>query len=180
MESAEDTEFLGALLGSDVFPYIQSLGIGARGLDTPAEREFLQQVMTGTLKMEGQALEQLTRLRQKYTVRAIQEYNRRLTEKDENGNTYYKRWEDSSDFKLEEMKIPKMVRPNKESYEVSDGQGGTVSKVFPTVRPILNDGGESTGAMVYQYRPNGPLYDEQGIDISDQFPEQQVTFAGSN
>ena len=180
MESAEDTEFLGALLGSDVFPYIQSLGIGARGLDTPAEREFLQQVMTGTLKMEGQALEQLTRLRQKYTVRAIQEYNRRLTEQDSNGNTYYKRWEDSTGFKLDVMEIPKMVRPNKESYKVSDGQGGTVSKVFPTVRPILNDDGESTGAMVYQYRPNGPMYDEQGIDITKQFPDQQVTYVGSN
>jgi hypothetical protein len=73
-----------------------------------------------------------------------------------------------------------MVRPNKEPYEVSDGQGGTVSKVFPTVRPILNDDGESTGAMVYQYRPNGPMYDEQGIDITKQFPDQQVTYVRSN
>lgn len=180
MIAAEDTQFLGALLGSDVFPYIQSLGIGARGLDTPAEREFLQQVMTGTIKMEGAALEQLTRLRQKYTVRAIQEYNRRLTQEDENGNTYYKRWEDSTGFKLDVMEIPKMVRPNQKEYQVPDGQGGTVSEVFPRVRPILNDTGEDTGAVVYQYRPNGPIYDEQGIDISEQFPDQQVTYVGSN
>jgi acyl-CoA reductase-like NAD-dependent aldehyde dehydrogenase len=36
---AVNTEYLDALLGSDVFPQIQALGIGARGLDTPAERD---------------------------------------------------------------------------------------------------------------------------------------------
>lgn len=178
MESAEDTEFLGALLGSDVFPYIQSLGIGARGLDTPAEREFLQQVMTGTLKMEGQALEQLTRLRQKYTVRAIQEYNRRLTEQDSNGNTYYKRWEDSTGFKLEAMEIPKMVRPNDRDYEVSDGQGGVIQKTYPIAEKDEDPDSPTFGVVRFQYRPNGPYYDEQGIDISDQFDDLIVKYVG--
>ena len=196
MIAAEDTEFLAALLGSDVFPYIQSLGIGARGLDTPAERIFLQRVMTGEITMEGAALEQLTRLRQKYTVRAIQEYNRRVTEEDANGNTYYSRWEKSSGRKLEEMVIPKMVRPEKDKYTVpvfdADGNdtGETMQEVFPRIRPILepvlNEAGEETGemqesgALVYQYRPNGPLYDEQGIDISNQYPDEIVTYVEKN
>jgi len=196
MKSAEDTEFLAALLGSDVFPYIQSLGIGARGLDTPQERIFLQRVMTGEITMEGAALEQLTRLRQKYTVRAIQEYNRRVTEKDANGNTYYTRWEKSSGNKLKVQPIPKMVRPSKDEYTVPvldvDGRdtGETMQEVFPRVRPILepvlNEAGEETGEMkdsgarVYQYRPNGPMYDEQGIDISNQYPDDIVTYVEAN
>lgn len=185
MIAAEDTQFLSALLGSDVFPYIQSLGIGARGLDTPAEREFLQQVMTGTVKMEGAALEQLTRLRQKYTVRAIQEHNRRLTEEDENGNTYYKRYEDSTGFKLKVLSIPKMVRPKDRPYDVDDGQGGTISEVFPRQINVLeevkdangNVTMENSGKFVYRYRPNGPIYDEAGIDISDQYPDKEVGYA---
>ena len=196
MIAASDTEFLAALLGSDVFPYIQSLGIGARGLDTPAERIFLQRVMTGEITMEGAALEQLTRLRQKYTVRAIQEYNRRVTEEDANGNTYYTRWEKSSGRKLDVMEIPKMVRPNKKEYTVpvldADGNdtGETMQEVFPRIRPVLEpvlgtDGqptGEmqESGALVYQYRPNGPLYDEQGIDISNQYPDEIVTYVEAN
>ena len=73
-----NTQYLEALLGSDVFPMIKSLGIGARGLDTKAEREFLQKVMTGTITMDAESLEKLTRLRQKYYKRAIDKYNTRL------------------------------------------------------------------------------------------------------
>jgi hypothetical protein len=51
-----DTEYLDALLGSDVFPMISSLGIGARGLDTPSEREYLRKVMTGTINLERDTL----------------------------------------------------------------------------------------------------------------------------
>lgn len=70
-----DTEILDAFLGSDVFPLIGSLGIGARGLDTPAEREFLRGVMTGTISMNRDALIKLTELRAKLAERAIDKYN---------------------------------------------------------------------------------------------------------
>jgi len=76
--SVTETETLQALLGSDVFPMIQSLGIGARGLDTPAERDFLLKVMTGTIELDNTTLQELTRIRAKVFERAIDEYNRRL------------------------------------------------------------------------------------------------------
>ena len=79
-ESVTDTETLQALLGSDVFPMIQSLGIGARGLDTPAERDFLLKVMTGSIELDSTTLQELTRIRAKVFERAIDEYNRRLEE----------------------------------------------------------------------------------------------------
>lgn len=81
---ASDTQILNALLGSDVFPMIKQLGIGARGLDTPAERKFLQEVMTGTLEMTNPALIELTKIRQKYYKRTIDAYNNALQRGDFN------------------------------------------------------------------------------------------------
>jgi hypothetical protein len=71
-----DTEILDAMLGSDVFPMIGALGIGARGLDTPAEREFLRQVMTGTINMDKKALVKLTEIRKNIAERTIDKYNK--------------------------------------------------------------------------------------------------------
>ena len=70
-----ETQILDALLGSDVFPMIQSLGVGARGLDTPAEREYLRQVMTGTIQMDTNALIRLSEIRRTLEIRAIEKYN---------------------------------------------------------------------------------------------------------
>ena len=47
MRKATDAQFMAALQGSTVFELLKILGIGARGLDTPAEREFLQEVIAG-------------------------------------------------------------------------------------------------------------------------------------
>jgi hypothetical protein len=73
-----DTQILDALLGSDVFSMIQSLGIGARGLDTPAERDYLRQVMTGTIQMDNKALIRLSEIRRNIETRAIEKYNTQL------------------------------------------------------------------------------------------------------
>jgi hypothetical protein len=73
-----DTEYLNSLLGSDVFPQISALGIGARGLDTPAEREFLRQVITGTIQMDRETLKRMTDFRIRSAERAVEDYNRRL------------------------------------------------------------------------------------------------------
>jgi hypothetical protein len=73
-----DTQILDALLGSDVFSMIQSLGIGARGLDTPAERDYLRQVMTGTIQMDNKALIRLSKIRRNIETRAIEKYNTQL------------------------------------------------------------------------------------------------------
>ena len=69
------TEVLDAMLGSDVFPMIKSLGIGARGLDTPAEREFLQKVMTGAIPMNRDTLTKLTIMRRNNFVQMAKRYN---------------------------------------------------------------------------------------------------------
>lgn len=72
---ASDTDLLNSMLGTDVFGAIKSLGIGARGLDTPQEREFLREVLTGTTSMEPKTIEKMARLRAKYARKAIDRYN---------------------------------------------------------------------------------------------------------
>jgi hypothetical protein len=75
IKDVSDTELLNSLLGAEVFPQIGALGIGARGLDTPAEREFLRQVMTGTINMNKDTLLRMTKLRKKYEEKSLTQYN---------------------------------------------------------------------------------------------------------
>jgi hypothetical protein len=70
-----DTEILDAMLGSEVFPMIGTLGIGAKGLDTPAEREFLRGVLTGTITLNKDTLIKMTKHRMNLEERAVNRYN---------------------------------------------------------------------------------------------------------
>ena len=80
IEKVKNTELLDAFLGSEVFPMISALGIGARGLDTPAEREFLRGVFTGTIAMSNETLIEMTEIRQRIAQRAVDKYNKKLSE----------------------------------------------------------------------------------------------------
>ena len=60
-------------IGTGLLP--SALGIGAKGLDTPAEREFLRQVMTGTISMDKNALIKMTQIRRDIEKRSIDRYN---------------------------------------------------------------------------------------------------------
>jgi hypothetical protein len=80
----QSTEFLESLLGSDVFPLIKQLGIGARGLDTPAERKFLQSVMTGSVTMNAQTILKMNAIRKNMLIRALNAYNLSLQNKNDN------------------------------------------------------------------------------------------------
>ena len=105
--SATDTQLLEAALGSDVFGMIAVLGIGARGIDTPAERDFLIQVMTGRKEMTPQALRMMTTIRRKYYATVIQDYNNRVN--DGYYNYYNKHIRKTPTYKIPEM--PQIVVP---------------------------------------------------------------------
>jgi len=77
-KNVADTEYLNALLSSDVFPQISALGIGARGLDTPAEREFLREVLTGKLSLDRETLKRMTDFRIKAAEDTVNSYNIKL------------------------------------------------------------------------------------------------------
>lgn len=76
--SVTDTEVLESMMGTDVFGMIQSLGIGAKGMDTPAEREFLLSVMTGKKTLNPDTLKEMANIRRRVAVRAIDRYNDRI------------------------------------------------------------------------------------------------------
>ena len=83
-EYLANTENLNAMLQMDVFRAIKDLGIGARGLDTPAERDFLIKVMTGNATVSRNALIQLTNRRRDKAKSKIDLFN----QAEENG--YFK------------------------------------------------------------------------------------------
>ena len=70
-----DTQLLNAALGQEVFGSIEALGIGARGLDTPAEREFLREVVAGRITLTKDTLIRMAQLRRKVEVNAINDWN---------------------------------------------------------------------------------------------------------
>jgi hypothetical protein len=94
IEKVKNTELLDAFLGSEVFPMITALGIGARGLDTPAEREFLRGVFTGTIAMSNATLIEMTEIRERIAQRAVDKYNKKLSE------GYFKNFEKAQDRKM--------------------------------------------------------------------------------
>lgn len=106
-----DTQILDAFLGSDVFPQIGALGIGAKGLDTPAEREFLRQVMTGTINMDKAALLRMTQIRRDIEKRAIDKYNKGIQQ------GKYDKFFDATGYAKEKIDIP-------EAPALSSGAGG--------------------------------------------------------
>lgn len=78
MAKAENTEALNKALQADVFASIRDLGIGARGLDTPAERKFLVAVIAGDVTAQRAALEELLVSKIERSRASVSRYNNRL------------------------------------------------------------------------------------------------------
>jgi hypothetical protein len=78
VEKVSDTEYLEALLGSDVFNQFQQLGVGARGLDTVNERKFLQEVISGTRSLDKDTLIRMAEMRANYKRELVEEFNSRV------------------------------------------------------------------------------------------------------
>ena len=71
-----NTENLDAMLQMDVFRAIKELGIGARGIDTPAERDFLIQVLTGDSNMDIESFKFLIRDNMNTQENVIKNFNK--------------------------------------------------------------------------------------------------------
>ena len=78
LAKVEDVELVDALMGAEVFALIKVLGIGARGLDTPAERKFLRQVLTGSIELTKGTLLEMAAKRRRLQVRRVENWNERL------------------------------------------------------------------------------------------------------
>ena len=77
-KSISDTELLEAVLGQDVFAQIQQLGIGARGMDTPAERDFIRQVISGTKTLNKDTLLRMAQIKRQAQEDIANAWNQRI------------------------------------------------------------------------------------------------------
>jgi hypothetical protein len=133
---AVNTEYLDSLLGSAVFPQIQALGIGARGLDTPAEREFLRKVLTGSIGLTKDTLIQMTELRRKGLESEAARFNKRV----EGGE--FKPFEEAARRKVEAVTVPRLP--------TTEAKGAAPVKI--------------SGDAEYDKLPSGTLFiDPEGI-----------------
>ena len=73
-----DTQLVNAALGQSVFGAITALGIGARGLDTPAERDFLRDVLAGRITLDKTTLLEMTLMRRRQEMKAAEYFNKGL------------------------------------------------------------------------------------------------------
>jgi len=116
-DQASSMQVLQSYMGSDVFPLIKALGIGARGMDTPAERIFLQQSFVGDPTMEVSALKEITQRRLNILLEALDTYNLRagtLTEDGQN-SIYFKMYEDTFKIRINPVNVP--IRQTKSLIE---------------------------------------------------------------
>jgi hypothetical protein len=77
-EEISDSEMLGALLGQDTFSQIQQSGVGARGMDTPAERDFMRDVLSGRIELNDATLSRLIQLRLNQKSLLVDSVNERI------------------------------------------------------------------------------------------------------
>ena len=77
-----NNQYLDSLVGGDVFNAIADLGIGARGIDTPAEKDFLLEVVTGKRSLSKDALIAITEMRIKNTEKSVKKFNDYLSKGD--------------------------------------------------------------------------------------------------
>jgi hypothetical protein len=74
-EALKNTQILNALQRRGVFRAIKELGIGARGIDTPAERDFLIKVLTGDSSMDIDSFRFLIRDNMAIQKQKINDFN---------------------------------------------------------------------------------------------------------
>ena len=164
-ESVSNTELLEALLGGDVFPMIKELGIGARGLDTPAEREFLQKVMTGQITMNRDTLMKLTIMRRNNFAQAVEEYNRKY-----DGDGWKRLKESSLGKDLQRMEYPKGKDSTfiKTLYQKIDGVKQSLS--LHADGSIFNDAtGEQLSDTGYDIYSQPNLFMREGDEIGNKY-----------
>jgi len=153
-----EDQYLEALLGSQVFSMIKTLGIGARGLDTPAERDFLIKVMTGKRSDDKEAIMRLTRLRREIATDAILKWN----EKVRNGSldNYIILDRKLKDDGSDEFKVKFAEAKNDFIQEIPEQYKGTWDR--PVEHDIVEWNGKDTGYVSW----GGRYYDSENREIS--------------
>lgn len=124
-KDVKNTEYLRALLGSDVFAAIGAFGIGARGLDTPAERDFLLDVVAGRIGLNRGTLIKMTQFRLEAAEKGITDFNSRFDAGD------FNKYTETTGRKLNKVVLPEWappVLPAKPGQPAPSGAGWSIKK----------------------------------------------------
>jgi hypothetical protein len=145
-----EAALINAALGSSVFGAIGELGIGARGLDTVAERQFLQEVLAGTIEMTPATLLYMSYLKQKVLKAQMEDYNTKFDNP--------KIAEDAAKAGFSRVEIPDMPLPDFQS--LSDAE------------KYLEEQRRARG--FYQVRPNSDAEDDSETFIDEDGIEYDI------
>jgi hypothetical protein len=126
-KNVSDSEYLDSLLGSDTFAQIPLLGLGAKGMDTPAERDFILSVITGQRSLSRDTLKRMTEFRRDAALRQVNDFNGRLA------GGEFNQYQSTTGRTLKPIQI--------------EGGGGGGNQQFPNAPPV--------GTVKNGYRYNG-------------------------
>ena len=112
--------------GGETFKMLKILGLGTKGIDTVPERIFLQESFVGTPGMTVEQLQIMTQQRLDILTEGIQEYNKRINGRTEDGqnSAYFKLYEDTFSVQLKPVEVPLRLGAKKIQTNA------TVSKYF--------------------------------------------------
>jgi len=147
----QSTQFVESLLGQDIFKQIQALGVGARGLDTVKEREFMQQVITGAITLDAPTLKKMNAIRRNILIRAMKKYNAKF----ENPAASFKKL----------IEVEGLAPLDMSAYEETDIDTLTVGQ---SQAPISGAGAaKATPTTPPNATPLMPTYEEKGFKVLD-------------
>ena len=123
---ATKVQLMQSAFGGETFKMLKILGLGTKGIDTVPERIFLQESFVGTPGMTVKQLQIMTQQRLDILTEGIQEYNKRINGRTEDGqnSAYFKLYEDTFSVQLKPVEVP--IRAGAKKIQTN----ATVSKYF--------------------------------------------------
>jgi len=73
-----DTQMVNAMMGRGVFSMLQAMGLTSKQMDTPEERKFMQQMLTGEISMNKDTLIQMAKMRKAEHQSAIDRWDKKV------------------------------------------------------------------------------------------------------
>ena len=123
---ATKVQLMQSAFGGETFKMLKILGLGTKGIDTVPERIFLQESFVGTPGMTVEQLQIMTQQRLDILTQGIEEYNKRINGRTEDGqnSAYFKLYEDTFSVQLKPVEVPLRLGAKKIQTNA------TVSKYF--------------------------------------------------
>ena len=123
---ATKVQLMQSAFGGETFKMLKILGLGTKGIDTVPERIFLQESFVGTPGMTVEQLQIMTQQRLDILTQGIEEYNKRINGRTEDGqnSAYFKLYEDTFSVQLKPVEVP--IRAGAKKIQTN----ATVSKYF--------------------------------------------------